>query len=91
MDRVIQGMQDYAAAYLDELIIFSQCWTDHLEHLSKVLQRLREAGLTVKAGKCQLGMEECIYLGHFIGSGNVKPDSVSLFHGLRNKWELSWD
>ena len=25
MDRVIQGMQDYAAAYLDDLIIFSQC------------------------------------------------------------------
>ena len=60
MDCVIQGMQDYAAAYLDDLIIFSQCWTDHLEHLSAVLQRLSEAGLTVKARKCQLGMEECV-------------------------------
>ena len=32
MDRVIQGLQDYTAAYLDDLIIFSTCWTDHLKH-----------------------------------------------------------
>ena len=64
MDRVIQGLQDYAAAYLDDLIIFSTCWTDHLKHLATVLQRLGEAGLTVKPTICQLGMKECVYLGH---------------------------
>ena len=57
MGRVIQGLQDYAAAYLDDLIIFSTCWTDHLKHLATVLQRLEEAGLTVKPMKCQLGMK----------------------------------
>ena len=73
-DRVIQGLQNYTAAYLDDLIIFSTCWTDHLKHLAAVLQRLKEAGLTVKPTKCQLGMKECVYLGHIVGSGNVKPD-----------------
>ena len=43
---------------------FSRCWIDHPEHLSAVLQWLREAGLTVKARKCQLGMKECVYLGY---------------------------
>ena len=52
MDRVIQGLQDYTATYLDDLIIFSRCWTDHLKHLSTVLQWLGEAGLTVKPTKC---------------------------------------
>ena len=76
MDHVIQGLglQDCAAAYLDDLIILSTCWTDHLKQLSTVLQWLGEAGLTVKPMKCQLGMEECIYLGHIVGSGNVKPN-----------------
>ena len=37
MDRVVHGMEEYAAAYLDDLIIFSECWTDHLAHLSTVL------------------------------------------------------
>ena len=74
MDRVIQGLQDYRATYLDDLIIFSTCWTDHLKHLSTVLQQFGEAGLTVKPTKCQLGMKECVYLGHIVGSENVKPD-----------------
>ena len=37
MDHVIQGLQDYTAAYLDDLVNFSRCWTDHLKHLSTVL------------------------------------------------------
>lgn len=71
-------MKEYAAAYLDDLIIFSECWADHLAHLSAVLQWLKEAGLTVKAKKCQLEMKECVYLGHIVGSNNVKPDPGKL-------------
>ena len=37
MDRVVHGMKEYAVAYLDDLIIFSECWADHLTHLSAVL------------------------------------------------------
>ena len=46
MDRVIRGL-DFAEAYLDDLIIFSESWEEHLQHLHTVLQRLKEAGLTV--------------------------------------------
>jgi len=74
MDKVVRGMEQFTAAYLDDLIIYSESWEDHLNHISQVLQRLREAGLTVKAKKCQLGMRECIYLGHVVGNGTVKPE-----------------
>ena len=30
MDRVIKGMQSYASAYLDDLVIYSSCWKDHV-------------------------------------------------------------
>ena len=76
MDHVIQGLglQDCAVAYLDDLIILSTCWTDHLKHLSTILQRLGEDGLTVKLTKYQFSMKECVYLGHIVESGNVKQD-----------------
>ena len=74
MDKVLQGLQDFSAAYLDDVIIFSENWKQHLQHLRQVLQSFRDAGLTVKAKKCQFGMAQCTYLGHVVGSGAVCPD-----------------
>ena len=72
MDRLIQGLNGYSAAYLDDLVVYSETWEEHLEHLRTILQRIREAGLTVKKKKCQLGMSHCLYLGHVVGGGTVK-------------------
>ena len=74
MDSLLVGTQDYAAAYLDDLIVFSHSWQEHLSHLRRILQKLREAGLTVKQKKCQLAMSHCSYLGHVVGEGLVRPE-----------------
>ena len=47
MDSLLVGMQDFAAAYLDDLVIFSRSWPEHMLHLRRVLQKLRKADLTV--------------------------------------------
>ena len=60
-------------AYINDIGIYSQMWTDHLCHIEKVLQRLNEARLKVKANKCQLGNSELKYLGHMVGGGIIKP------------------
>ena len=39
-----------------------------------VLQRLREAELTVKPSKCQIGMRYCVYLGYRVGDGEIQPE-----------------
>jgi hypothetical protein len=74
MDTVVRGMQDISAAYLDDLVVFSNSFDEHIGHLRRVLERLREAGLTAKAKKCQIAMEKCTYLGHVVGGGNVYPE-----------------
>ena len=58
---------------IDDLIIYSDTWENHLQHLTSILQQLRKANLTVKPQKCQLGMAECVYLGHVVGRGVVRP------------------
>ena len=78
MDQFIRGMHKFASAYLDDLIVFSSIWEDHLTHLRAVLSRLQELGLTTKPSKCQFGMSECTYLGHVVGNGVVKPEEGKL-------------
>jgi len=38
MDRLLQGMWEYAAAYLDDVVIYNMIWERHLTHLQKVLE-----------------------------------------------------
>ncbi|XP_064399260.1 uncharacterized protein LOC135345747 [Halichondria panicea] len=78
MDRVIAGLSDFTATYLDDVIIFSETWEKHLEHVRTTLQRLRKAGLTVKAKKSQFGAKYCTYLGHIVGGGVVQPGSTKV-------------
>ena len=75
MDHLLSGMEDYAAAYFDDVVVFSLDWSQHLQHLRAVLTRLRGARLTIKATKCQFAMYECVYLGHIVGGGAVRPES----------------
>ncbi|CAM4550039.1 unnamed protein product [Caretta caretta] len=73
VDGLLAGLGEYAVAYLDDVAIFLDSWADHLEHLQKVLERIREAGLTVKAKKCQIGLNRVTYLGHQVGQGTISP------------------
>ena len=45
-----------------------------MEQVRSVLIRLREAGLTVKPMRCQFGMKECVYLGHVVKNGTLRPE-----------------
>lgn len=74
MDQLLRGPEEYTAAYLDDLVIYSDPWEDHMLHLAKLFDRLRGAGLTAKPRKCQFGMTQCIYLGHVVGNGVVRSE-----------------
>ena len=83
MDVVLRDCTDYAAAYLDDVIIHSSNWEDHISHVTNVLLKLRSAGLTVKPKKCQIAMGQCTYLGHIVGNGEVKPEETKV-EAVRN-------
>ena len=78
MDVLLKRIREYADAYLDDLVIFSHTWEEHCKHLRAVFSRLREAGLTAKPAKCQLGMQQCVYLGHVVGNGQVRPEQRNI-------------
>ncbi|XP_073721145.1 uncharacterized protein [Misgurnus anguillicaudatus] len=78
MDSVLNGVGEFAAAYLDDVVIFSTSWEDHLQHLKVVFQRIKDAGLTINPAKCALVKRETEYLGYVLGRGEIKPQIQKL-------------
>ena len=73
MDRVLRPHAAYAAAYLDDIVIYGDDWGQHMQRVAAVLQSLRQAGLTANPKKCVIGRREIQYLGFHLGRGKVRP------------------
>ncbi len=53
MDKLFNGW-NFVFIYLDDILIASRSFSEHITHIMQVLQRLQEAGLKVKPSKCTL-------------------------------------
>ncbi len=69
MKLVLRGMEEFSDSFIDDIIIFSATFTDHLGNLEKLFSALREAKLTARPSKCQLAYPEIEYLAHTVGKG----------------------
>ncbi|KYO34955.1 hypothetical protein Y1Q_0014614 [Alligator mississippiensis] len=73
INNLLQGCKQFAMAYIVDIAIFSQDFKSHLIHLTTVLGKIKQAGLTVKDKKCQWALSEVVYLGHCVGGGEIAP------------------
>ena len=71
MNVVLEGLEEFTGAYIDDVIVYSNSWEEHLRHLRQVLDRLRKHGLTAKPSKCEWGASSLTYLGQVVGEGKV--------------------
>ena len=83
MDVILSPCTRFARAYQDDIVIFSESWEEHLEHLEEVFRRLEEAGLKAKPSKCVIAADHCSYLGHIVGHGQIAMEEAKL-EALRN-------
>jgi hypothetical protein len=79
MDILLSGLNwKISLIYIDDILVFSATFEQHLKDLESVLKRLSEVQFTVKLSKCFFGQEEVAYLGHLVGSQGIKPDPSKL-------------
>ena len=79
MDRVLSGLHwETCLFYLDDIIVFSSTWEEHLARLRQVFERLRHANLKLRAEKCAFAAKEVSYLGHRVTEEGLLPDSALL-------------
>ena len=71
MELVVEGLSEFASAYLDDLIVYSVSKEDHLKHIEDVLQRLVKHNLQVKLSKCRFFTTEVAFLGHTVSAAGI--------------------
>jgi hypothetical protein len=67
-------LRKYALVFFDDILIYSKTDVDHANHLSSILQVLRDNKLKAKREKCSFGQGKVEYLGHIIQGNGVATD-----------------
>ncbi len=73
-DVLFDYLDDFCTAYLDDIMIYSENELEHEEHVCKVLQRLRNAGLQANIKKSEFSVKRTKYLGFIISTDGIKAD-----------------
>ena len=60
--------------FIDDVIIFSKTYEEHLDRLEKIFNRIREANLKLSPGKCSFFMPKVKYVGHIISKDGIETD-----------------
>lgn len=75
VDTTPSPCEGFTLAYLDDIVMFSRTWEEHLRIIWQVFQHLHAAGLRVEPKKSKLGFKELEYLGYTVGRGQLQQTS----------------
>jgi transposase InsO family protein len=66
--------EDFVTAYVDDILVHSRTFEEHIRHLDIVIAKLTAAGFTLNVNKCKFGAAKVKFLGHEISQVGVSPD-----------------
>ena len=79
MELALQGLQWVTCLiYIDDVIVFGKDFDQHMQRLEEVLDRIKKAGLKLKASKSYLLQKEVIFLGHVVSGEGIKPSPTNV-------------
>ena len=62
-------------AYLDDIVIFSKSFSEHMSDVEKVFKRLSDTKISLRADKCLIASDEVNFLGYHLSESGIKPQS----------------
>lgn len=92
VNTVLSGLSG-CDAHLDDIVVYSGFWDEHIQQLVSVFERLRDANLTLKLAKCEFSQATVTSLGKVVGRGQVKLvhskiEAILSFPALDSRREL---
>ena len=79
MDDILRPFTNsFVVVYLDDILIYSRTWEEHLQHIQQVLNTLRQHKLYANLEKCSFGMDQIQYLGYIVDSNGVHVDPAKI-------------
>jgi hypothetical protein len=71
-DTLMNYLNEFVIAYLDDIIVYSNSKKEYIQHVRKILQRLREANIQADVDKCEFHTIETKFLRMIIDRDNIK-------------------
>jgi len=79
MDNVVRDIPWTAGQdYMDDVLVGSHSFQDHLRDVQLLFDRLQQHGLSIKISKCNFFKEKLIYLGHELSKHGIRPNSAKI-------------
>jgi Uncharacterized Rossmann fold enzyme len=94
MDEIFREyIDEFMNVYIDDIVIYSKTFEEHLEHIEKILEKLRKVNMMIKLKKCDWAKRNVEYLGHIVGNDGLKPsprliEKVMKIKRPRNKTDI---
>ncbi|MCP4254324.1 MAG: DDE-type integrase/transposase/recombinase, partial [Candidatus Scalindua sp.] len=77
MNQLTHGIPG-CVVYIDDILLFSHAWEDHLQQIALLLSRLADANLVINLPKCDFIKDTILYLGYRVGQGQVLPPNAKV-------------
>jgi hypothetical protein len=68
----------FVVVYLDDILVYSKTYKEHVQHVRQVLTALRDADLRIKAEKTEFHKQEVKFLGYIVSREGLKMDSKKI-------------
>lgn len=79
MSRILaKYLTTTARVYMDDVLIMSQTFEDHVKHVEDILSALEKERLRINVKKCKFAQRELVYLGFLINEKGAKPDPAKV-------------
>ena len=82
-NAIREALDDFASAYWDEVLIYSDSKEEHVGHVKWIMQWLLDAGLYLKPEKCEFHKKTVRYLGLIISTKGISMEE--------DKVETGWN
>jgi hypothetical protein len=74
----------FMLVYIDDIVIYSRSFDDHLKHVDMILKAIAKSGLTLSPPKCHLGYQSIVLLGNIVSQLGLLTHNQK----LKAIWEL---
>ena len=76
IDMCLSGLKfDRILAYMDDVVIFSRTFAEHMVELDAIFDKLLDANITLKASKCVIASHSVDFLGYRLSMDGIRPQS----------------
>src|SRR6218665_2507361 len=71
--KAFDGLEQFCEAYLEDVLVYSVQWSQHIDHLNQGFNRIKLASLKLNVAKCQFAIASLNFLGHTLSLNMIQP------------------